>query len=155
MSQTHREDTRMRFPGRRRVRFRPARLGEVLQERVPEVDFAYLLGSAVDGVVAPYSDVDVAAFFRPTVKVNWDLLSATISVVEEAVSGEVEADVSTLNNAHVVFRFEALRGRNLFVRPEATERYVDFYTRTCREYDQYILEMERNRRLRAETTTTK
>lgn len=66
MSLTQRVDTRMRFPGRERVRFSPARLGELLQERVPELDF-------------------------------------------------------------------------------------DFYTRTCREYDQYILEMERYRRLRAET----
>jgi hypothetical protein len=53
--------------------------------------------------------------------------------VEEACN--VPCDLTVLNTAGTVLRREALKGRVLFVRPEAENEYAEFYTRTCAEYE--------------------
>lgn len=149
MGLARREETQTRFPNRREVRFEPDALAEAVRTAAPEVDFATLLGSARDGVVAPYSDIDVAVYFHPDTHVTFEVISRIMTAVEATVRNRAEADVSILNSAHEVLRFEALRGRFLFVRPEAEERFVEFYTRTCREYDDWCFLMERQRRHQA------
>jgi len=40
-------------------------------------------------------------------------------------------------------RFEALKGKQLFIRPECREEFADFYSRTCREFEDYNFWMKK------------
>lgn len=121
------------------------RLGDVLQERCPDVVFALLHGSASAGVVRQGGDVDVAVYCsRPaSAQLLLDIMAATAQVVPG-----VECDVGVLNDADPVFRFEALRGQLLFARDR--ERYLDVYSLTCREYESQMADYERQHRYRLE-----
>jgi hypothetical protein len=72
-----------------------------------------------------------------------------MSVVER-MAGGIEAVPGVLNDAGVVYRFEALRGRLLFVRPGSEDQYAEFYSLTCREYEEYLATLMRHARYLAE-----
>jgi hypothetical protein len=127
------------------VHFDPDRLAVVLKEQLPEVDFCFLMGSAVDGVVQAYSDLDLAFYLSGA-----SILSfySKVSDVVRSVMSDVRVDIGILNTAEPIYRFEALKGRLLFARDE--ERYVSFYSRTCREYESQIVDYERQLKYRKE-----
>ncbi len=150
MSISKREDVRRHFPGRQELRFDPEGLARELEARLSYVEFAFLLGSGAEGVIPRYSDLDLAVFVKPELKVTFDVIAEIMGTVEETLNSGIEVDVGVLNSADVVFRFEALRGRHLFVRPAAMERYVEFYCRTCQEYEDYMFMLERYYRNRRE-----
>jgi len=127
------------------VHFDPDRLAAVLNEKLPEADFCFLMGSAVDGVVKAYSDLDLA--FYLTEPSSFHFFNEVTDVVHTVVPN-VRVDVGILNSAEPVYRFEALKGRRLFARNE--ERYLTFYSRTCREYESQMFDYERQRRYRRE-----
>jgi predicted nucleotidyltransferase len=137
MSLSRREQNRHDFPHRESVRFNSERLALALRDGAPSVLFAFLLGSAADGLVPRYSDLDVAVYLKPEDKSDWACISGVVKLVEDELGNKAEADVGVLNTAGVVFRREAIKSRLLFVRPEAEDAYVDFYTRTCQEYEDY------------------
>ena len=126
--------------------FDPDELARTLEERVPEIIFAYLLGSAADGTVGPHSDLDLAVYLeeKPTLSLYTDIEKICSEVV-----GPVRCDIGIVNNAEPVFRFEALKGRLLFTRDR--ERWLTFYSRTCREYEHQLFDYERQRRYRLES----
>ena len=93
------------------------------------LDFAFILGSARAGTVPPGSDVDVAVHFRPGEAPTLERLGVIMDTIAAVCHG-CEADIGVLNRAGVVYRFESLRGRRLFVRPEALERVAGLYTLT-------------------------
>ena len=113
-------------------------------------EFAYLLGSASDGVVPPCADLDLAVYLKSGIKPGWDRLNNIMQVAEDSVGCSVDVDVGILNTAGCVFRFEALKGRQLFVRPDNMEEFIRFFSMTCREYEDYMYRIERYHRYREE-----
>lgn len=137
--------------------FDPDRLSRELEQRLPCIAFAYLMGSAKEGLVEPHSDLDLAVYLDPKSPEQdssfdfLDFYSTTQRLVEEIV-GPVRCDLGILNKAEPVYRFEALKGRLLFSRNE--ELRASFYSLTCREYEHQLFDYERQRRYRLEAAGT-
>jgi predicted nucleotidyltransferase len=111
-----------------------------IREHFPDIIFAYLFGSSQNGTVKPGSDVDIAVYYTGN-----DLFArfGVEAQVEKAVGGGVPIDVVMLQKADPILAFEALRGKQLFVRDENREEYVSFYTRTCRLHEDEIYWMKK------------
>jgi predicted nucleotidyltransferase len=124
-------------------------LSRLLAADFPQIGFAYLLGSAARGVIAPHSDLDLAVYcLEPlSLESRWTLVSG----VEDLHRG-VRCDLGFLNYAEPVYWFEALKGRLLFVRDQ--EQWLHFYSLTCRLYESQIFHYERQRRYRLERTAS-
>jgi len=115
-----------------------------LQESLPSISFAFLLGSAQRGVVKARSDFDLAIYLKPY-KVTLELYS----LIEEALASllpGVRIDTGLLNRAEPVYRFESLKGTRLFVRD--MDEYSRFFSLTCREYESQMFDYERQLRYR-------
>ncbi len=108
------------------------RLAAVLNE-VESIEYALVFGSARDGIARAGSDLDVAVSLTEPDTENIDLLLQIAGTVEDALG--VTCDLTVLNTAGPVLRHEALKGRILFVRPDREEEFVEFYVRTCAEYE--------------------
>ncbi len=122
------------------------RLAAEMEEKLPEVVFAYLLGSAAEaGIIAPYSDLDIAVYVSG--KPDFELYTRLQDICD-AVVGSVRCDAGILNNAEPVYGFEALKGKLLFVRDR--EAWLTFYSRTCREYESRMFHYEKQRQYRLE-----
>ena len=63
-----------------------------------------------------------------------------------SVVPDVRCDIGILNSAEPIYRFEALKGRLLFARDQ--ERYVTFFSKTCREYESQMFDYERQLKYR-------
>ena len=120
-------------------------LSEVIKGKFTEVVFAYILGSASAGNVQPYSDLDLAVYLETNP--NLDFYTELQQVCAQVV-GPVKCDVGILNNADPVYRFEALKGHLLFTRNR--EKWLTFYSRTCREYEHQLYDYEKQRLYRLE-----
>jgi predicted nucleotidyltransferase len=125
------------------VHFDPERLASVLKEQLPEAEFCLLMGSATAGAVKAFSDIDLAFYLDG--KPSYSFYRKVMDAVRSAVP-DVRCDIGILNSAEPVYRFEALKGQLLFTRDQ--ERYVTFFSRTCREYESQMLDYERQRRYR-------
>ncbi|MFP4153225.1 MAG: nucleotidyltransferase domain-containing protein [Alkalispirochaeta sp.] len=134
--------------------FDPDQLGSVLESELRDVTFAYLHGSAAqNGVVAPHSDLDIALFLEPAIlDVPSPGPTAELYETVERLTGRlvpgVRCDIGILNNAEPVYRFEVLKGRILFCRDQ--ERWLHFYSVTCREYESQMYHYEKQHRYRVE-----
>ncbi len=112
-----------------------------------EIVFAYVLGSAAkSGWIKKQSDFDLAVYF--SVKPDLRALSDLIGVVESSIRN-IRCDLGILNAADPVYCFESLKGRLLFTRDE--EVWLQFYTKTCREYESTLFHYHRQRMYRLET----
>ena len=120
-------------------------LASNLQRDCPEIVFALILGSAVDGTIAPYSDLDIAAYLdrKPSI----EIFQRVVDTAEGTVPG-VDIDLGFLNGNEAVYRFEALKGRLLFTRDQ--EIWLSFFSLTCREYEHWMFHYEKQRRYRIE-----
>ena len=147
MSLGRRETVLARY-SRREAVFAPQALGAALESACPFLDFAFLMGSARDGRVPAGGDIDLAVHFHASSAIDWDRIN-TIMAVVEGQCPHAESDVGILNTAGVIYRFEALRGRLLFVRPPALDDYAAFYSLTCREYEDTMAMFARMRKARA------
>jgi predicted nucleotidyltransferase len=129
--------------------FRVADLAAAVRDRLPWVDFAYLLGSAQDGRLLAGADVDVAVYLAAAaLPANWERIAAVMSTVETVCPPAV-CDPGILNTAGVVYRFEALKGRLLFRRQGREDKHAEFYSLTCREYEDYMASLWRARLCRS------
>ena len=127
------------------MRFDVDTLAAVVRDACPEAVFAFLHGSARDGVVRDGGDIDIALYLDGPATL--EVLSRVIAAAEGFVPG-VRCDCGVLNNADCVYRFEALKGRLLFRRDDDT--YAEFFSLTCREYEDQMADYERQRRYRLE-----
>lgn len=127
------------------VHFKPDELGCALRKHLPEADFCYLLGSAVNGTVAAGSDLDLAFYLNN--KPSLAFYEKVAETVRQLLP-EVRCDAGILNAAEPVYRFEAIKGRLLFCRDE--EQTVAFFSRTCREYESQMADYERQLMYRRE-----
>lgn len=117
------------------------RLSEVLESGFPEIEFALLFGSSVDGNIAEGSDVDIAV--RLNCPATYDFYKRFYRLTEEVVGGAV-VDVSILNDANPVLCFEAIKGKLLFARDSVD--YPGFFSLTCRLYENQMYRYEYQRR---------
>jgi predicted nucleotidyltransferase len=111
---------------------------------ISEIDFALLFGSAQSGVLGKKSDIDLGVYLnRP---VTPELILLIVKSVENTVSAD--CDLTILNTASEILRFEALKGRVLFVRDNKIDEYAHFYSLTCREYEDTMAWMKRQKTYR-------
>ena len=103
-------------------------LSAVILNQFPDVAFAYLFGSSQEGTVKDGSDVDIAMYYTG----NDTFVRLRVEETLEKTFPQLVFDIVELQKASPLLAFDALRGTLLFVRPEAMELYVGFYTRTCR-----------------------
>ena len=116
-------------------------LAKALEEAFPEMLFAFLFGSAREGTINPGSDVDMAIYIQETAD-KFTLISRILKIVESEISTD-KFDLVVLNDAGPVLAMEALKGTILFIRKEAMDIYADFYSLTCRLYEDQIFWMKK------------
>lgn len=121
-------------------------LSLALERTLPEVEFALLMGSAQHGVIKAHSDLDLAFYLRK--KADLEFYSKVCQVVRDVVGDDVRADIGILNSAEPVYCFEALKGRVLFYRSQ--EKWLDFFSLTCRLYETQMASYRRQHRYRLE-----
>jgi predicted nucleotidyltransferase len=109
-----------------------AELRERLTAR-PEIDFAYLFGSFIEGL--PYHDLDVAVFLRPALPRETIFDYEMTLSVELTLALHVEVDVHVLNAAPCGFQHSALQGELLLARDE--ERLTSFIEHVAWEYMEF------------------
>jgi len=112
-----------------------------LNEAFPEILFAFLFGSSKEGIIKSGSDIDLAVYFDKNVS-KTDLLPRIMELFELITHG-ISCDITILNTAGPLVAHEALRGTELFIRDEAMVVYVDFYSLTCRIYEDHTWWMKK------------
>ncbi|MGO8692874.1 MAG: nucleotidyltransferase domain-containing protein [Rectinemataceae bacterium] len=127
----------------RELRFSVPALADAVRAADSRIVFAYLLGSARHGTVKAHSDVDIAVFVEGEADME---LHRAVQDAAEAILGDVRCDLGILNGTEPVYRFEALKGELLFAADR--EKWLTFYSLTCREYEHQMFRYERQRRYR-------
>lgn len=121
-------------------------LGEKLEFNFPEILFAYLFGSQASGKSKQESDVDIAVYLLHGTK-SLALVSRILSVIEEVVK-QKEVDLTILNDAGVILSMEVIKGKLLFVRQDALDIHAEYYSLTCREFEDHTAWMEKQLKYR-------
>lgn len=122
------------------------RLVKKLETGFPQIAFAYLFGSVAAGELSDRSDVDVAVFLKPAVR-SPELIASIVGAVEEVVRGH-QCDLLILNDAGKLIAMEALKGKILFVRESSIDDHAEFYSLTCRMYEDQIAWMKKQLKYR-------
>ncbi len=128
------------------MKFDIEKLSFALEKACPEVIFALLHGSAKDGEVRDGGDIDIALYIAG--KPTFEILRKAMDAVHQ-VQTQAQPDVGVLNNAEPVYRFEALKGKLLFNRDK--EKYLNFFSQTCTEYELQIADYQRQHEYRTKT----
>ena len=126
------------------------KLSQSLRKECPEIIFAILHGSAQNGTVKEGSDIDIALYIKG--KADFELYMRIYKICISTIRG-CEPDIGILNNAEPIYRFEALKGKLLFSRDE--DKFLDFFSLTCREYENQMADYERQRKYRIEAKNKK
>ena len=112
----------------------------------PEIIFAYLLGSAKEGVVHPGSDIDLALYLSKECKSFIDLYGEICSKLNDILPG-VRIDIGQLRiSQDPVYRYESIKGKLLFAKDE--EKWLHFYSVTAREYEHQMFHYKKQKFLR-------
>jgi predicted nucleotidyltransferase len=125
-------------------------LSQSLKKECPEIIFAILHGSAQNGTVKEGSDIDIALYIKG--KADFELYTRIYKIFDSLIRG-CEPDIGILNNAEPIYRFEALKGKLLFSRDE--DKFLDFFSLACREYENQMADYERQRKYRIEAKNKK
>ncbi|MCX5634089.1 MAG: nucleotidyltransferase domain-containing protein [Phycisphaerae bacterium] len=132
------------------MKFDTNKLSESLNKQCPEIIFAILHGSSQEGIIREGSDIDIAIYING--KATLDLYQQIYGIVASVVP-DSEPDIGILNNTEPVYRFETLKGKLLFSRDE--EKFLEFFSLTCREYENQIADYERQHKYRLEAKNLK
>jgi predicted nucleotidyltransferase len=125
---------------------RRQQLGTCLEGH-PEIRFAYLHGSALEGL--PYHDLDVAVFLEPTYREAGDPYEYEMRLsVELTQALGFPVDVHALNQAPVGFQHSAVQGEVLLARDaDELSDYLEHLARMYMEFAPlgraYLLEVLR------------
>ncbi|MBC8488166.1 MAG: nucleotidyltransferase domain-containing protein [Bacteroidetes bacterium] len=122
------------------------RLAKKLETGFPQIAFAYLFGSAAAGGLSDSSDIDVAVFLKPAIRTP-ELIAGIIGAVEDIVSGHL-CDLLILNDTGKLIAMEALKGKILFIRESSVNDHAEFYSLTCRMYEDQIAWMKKQLKYR-------
>jgi len=109
-----------------------SRLTAVLED-FGQIEYAFVFGSARDGVIGADSDLDLAVWLAQGETVTIEHMAEIVGRIEDAFA--VTCDLTVLNAAGPVLAHEALKGRVLFIRPGCREDFSEFYVRTCAEFE--------------------
>ena len=107
-------------------------LSESLRKVVPEIAFAGVYGSSSDGKLSPGSDIDIAVYLKEK---NFSVVSRILEVLDSLYPG-ITTDLTILNDAGIILRFEVLKGKFFLIND--WNLYAWFYSLTCREYEDEI-----------------
>jgi predicted nucleotidyltransferase len=100
----------------------------------PEVQFAYLHGSALEGL--PYHDLDIALYLEPTHPAAHDSFDYEMRMsVELTQALGYPVDVHALNQAPLGFQHSAVQGDLLVVRDAA--ELADYLEGIARRYMEF------------------
>jgi predicted nucleotidyltransferase len=116
-------------------------LASEIKNQFPEIKFAYIFGSASNGEVNKGSDIDIAIWVDDSTNLL-ELIPQITGLVEKNTR-VTPCDLTILNRSNCILSYEVLQGSLLFVRDEAMETYLDFYTKTCREYEDTLFYMKK------------
>jgi len=128
---------------RKTMKFDIQKIASEIEDKCPEIIFAFLHGSAKEGTVKKNSDIDIAIYLHQ--KADLDSYTKIIDIVEKNIP-YAQADIGILNNADPIYRFEALKGKMLFCKDK--EKYAEVFSLTCREYEDQIADYERQQKYR-------
>ncbi len=122
-------------------------IGQLSEElkKCKNIDFAYIFGSSQKGIINDGSDVDIAVYLNK--KYSLEIYSEISSIVEKVTNNE-KCDLSILNTSSSILGMEALQGKLLFYKKTKKEEYVNFYSYTCRNYEDEMFEIEQNLKYR-------
>jgi predicted nucleotidyltransferase len=116
-------------------------LGEVIKDNFPDIAFAYLFGSSQNGTVNDKSDIDIAIYYKGN---DIFIRFRVEEQLEKVIGYEIRIDIVELQKTeNSILAFEVLNGKMLFVRDEYMDDYLDFYTFTCRQYEDDIYRMKK------------
>ena len=113
---------------------------------LPEIAFAYLFGSALNGTIKEGSDLDIAVYIVGKAKNNDEGIKLRLKIIqllESAVPGFDNFDLVILNEVSTILGMQILQGTLLFVKPEHEDIYADFYSYTCRKYEYDVFWMKK------------
>jgi predicted nucleotidyltransferase len=136
MSLLRREDYRRRGFRTKQVPFSVDQLSATIQNNIPDVYFAYLFGSAQNGIIPIEGDIDIAIYMNEQKKSDWDAISTVIDTIETFLQNKAECDLTILNKANVYLRFECLKGKSLFVKPQYKDLYCNMVMKTFYEMEE-------------------
>ena len=122
------------------------RLAKRLKKEFPQIAFAYLFGSAATGQLSERSDIDIAVFLKPAGR-SVELIAGIIGAVEEEVQG-YPCDLLILNDVSKLIAMEVLKGKILFIRESSIDDHAEFYSLTCRIYEDQITWMQKQLKYR-------
>lgn len=120
------------------------KLAKILKQRVVEIDFALIFGSARHGKIKKGSDIDIAVYLNTDI--SMELFLKIVREVEEVT--QCRCDLNILNTSSAILCFEALKGKVLFIRDHKIDVYAEFYSRTCRKYEDKMAWMDKQLALR-------
>jgi predicted nucleotidyltransferase len=109
------------------------KLAQSIQKNCPSVLFAYIFGSAQNGIIQDNADIDIAVYLSD--KNTKETVLLKVTEIVDQMTGGISADIVFLNDTGPVLSFEVLRSRQLFVREKAMDEFAGFYSLTCREYE--------------------
>ena len=99
--------------------------------RQPEISFAFMHGSFVDGGF--FRDIDVGVFVTGVDSADfWEYETRISQQIEEAVYNKFLVEVKVINEAPVSFCYHVIKGQVLYVRDE--EALMEFMVRISRDY---------------------
>ena len=116
-------------------------LARDLKEAFPEILFAFLFGSSKTGIAETGSDIDLAVYFSKNTSIN-NLIPSIMELFDSVAPG-IRCDITILNTAGPLIAHEALRGTELFIRDDEMDIYVEYYSLTCRLYEEQIWWMKK------------
>ncbi len=118
-----------------------SQMADHMERQFPEICFAYFFGSAAAGKMTSKSDIDIAVYLDKNAD-KIKLLPALIGFTEGYFPGR-PVDIVLLNESGELIAMEALRGKLLFVRDEASDLHAGFYSLTCRKCEDRLFWMKR------------
>jgi predicted nucleotidyltransferase len=137
MSLLRREEYYNRGFRRKEVPFSIEELSATIQN-ITYIHFAYLFGSAINAVIPKFGDIDIAVFINDNKKSDWDAVSYIINTIEQYLQYQAECDLTIINTAGLYLRYEILKGKCLFVKPQYDDIYSNVFVKTCYEMEEAI-----------------
>jgi predicted nucleotidyltransferase len=136
MSLFRREEYRRRGFRKKQVPFSIDELSTIIQNKSPDVYFAYLFGSAQNGVIPVEGDIDIAIYMNEQKQTNWDTIANVIDIIETFLQFKAECDLTILNKSNIYLRYECLRGKCLFVKDQYKDLYCNIVMKTYYEIEE-------------------
>jgi predicted nucleotidyltransferase len=103
---------------------------ETVCESIINVQAAWVFGSAREGSIKPGSDLDIGVLFFTAPSLDERVMLR--EQLQKSLSFD-DIDLVILNEASPITRFEAICGRQVFVRDRS--RWAEFFSLTAREYE--------------------